>query len=166
MGVETTIREAGAEDFEAIFALEHACVGAPHWSAAIWRRLLAGRGSLPLRIVMVGALVEEIVGFIVVSGTVEAVELESVAVSEAWRGQGIGAELCRAAMRWAEEQGAAKMELEVRASNAAARAMYGSLGFVEQGVRARYYRAPEEDAVLMMAALGPWKGVERGERKV
>lgn len=158
MGVETIVRKARAEDFEAIFALEHKCVGAPHWSAAIWRRLLGGHGGLPLRIVMVDELGEEIVGFIVVSGTMEAVELESVAVAEAWRGQGIGAELCRAAMRWAEEQGAAKMELEVRASNAAARAMYGSLGFVEQGVRARYYRAPEEDAVLMMAALKAVEG--------
>jgi ribosomal-protein-alanine N-acetyltransferase len=102
---------------------------------------------------MVAELCREIAGFIVVSGTVEAVELESVAVAETLLGQGIGGELCRVAMRWAQEQGAAKMELEVRASNAAARAMYGSLGFVEQGIRARYYRAPEEDAVLMMATL-------------
>jgi ribosomal-protein-alanine N-acetyltransferase len=102
---------------------------------------------------MVAELGEAIVGFIVMSGTLEAVELESVAVKETFRGQGIGGELCRAAMRWAGEQGAAKMELEVRASNAAARAMYGSLGFVAQGLRARYYRAPEEDAVLMMAGL-------------
>jgi ribosomal-protein-alanine acetyltransferase len=153
MSIETVIREASAEDFEAIFALEHACVGAPHWSAAIWRRLLAGHGNLPMRSVMVAQLGEETVGFIVVSGTVEAVELESVAVKQALRGQGIGGDLCRAAMRWAADQGAAKMELEVRASNAAARAMYASLGFVEQGVRVRYYRAPEEDAVLMMARL-------------
>jgi ribosomal-protein-alanine acetyltransferase len=166
MGVEIEVREARAEDFEAIFALEHACVGAPHWSAAIWRGLLAGHGSLPLRTVMVAELGKEIAGFIVVSGTMEAVELESVAVAEALRGQGIGGELCRASMRWAEEQGAAKMELEVRASNAAVRAMYGALGFVEQGVRARYYRAPVEDAVLMMARLGPLKAAERGERKV
>jgi ribosomal-protein-alanine acetyltransferase len=153
MAVEVVVRAARAEDFEAIFALEHACVGAPHWSATIWRGLLAGQGTLPIRSVMVAELGKEIVGFVVVSGTVEAVELESVAVKQALRGQGIGGELCRAAMRWAEEQGTAKVELEVRASNAAARAMYGSLGFVEQGVRVRYYRAPEEDAVLMMAAL-------------
>jgi ribosomal-protein-alanine N-acetyltransferase len=153
MGGEIVVREAQAEDFEAIFALEHACVGAPHWSAAIWRGLLAGHGSLPIRSVMVAEAGKEIAGFLVVSGTMEAVELESVAVAEAQRGQGIGGELCRAAMRWAAERGAVKMELEVRASNAAARAMYGSLGFVEQGVRARYYRAPEEDAVLMMAPL-------------
>jgi len=151
--MEAVIREARAEDFEAIFALEHACVGAPHWSAAIWHGLLAGHGSLPIRGVMMAEAGDAIAGFIVVSGTVEAVELESVAVAETLRGHGIGRELCRAAMRWAEARGAAKMELEVRASNAAARAMYASLGFVEQGVRTRYYRAPEEDAVLMMAWL-------------
>jgi ribosomal protein S18 acetylase RimI-like enzyme len=41
------------------------------------------------------------------------------------------------------------MFLEVRASNAAARALYASAGFVAVGRRARYYRDPDEDAVVM-----------------
>ena len=41
--------------------------------------------------------------------------------------------------------------LEVRPSNLAARALYGSLGFTETGVRPRYYG--DEDALLMTLDL-------------
>jgi ribosomal-protein-alanine N-acetyltransferase len=69
------------------------------------------------------------------------------------RGMGVGKALCGAAMKWAAEQGAEMMELEVRASNVVARRMYAGLGFVEQGLRRGYYRDPVEDAVLMSARL-------------
>ena len=38
--------------------------------------------------------------------------------------------------------------LEVRQSNAPARALYASMGFCEVGVRRGYYQHPKEDAVL------------------
>ncbi len=41
-----------------------------------------------------------------------------------------------------------RLTLEVRASNAPAIALYRSLGFVEDGVRPRFYTHPTEDAVL------------------
>jgi ribosomal-protein-alanine N-acetyltransferase len=41
----------------------------------------------------------------------------------------------------------------VRVSNAAARALYESLGFREVAVRRGYYRDPEEDAVVMTLDL-------------
>ncbi len=43
------------------------------------------------------------------------------------------------------------MTLEVRSSNAAARALYGRFGFDEAGVRKDYYRDMGEDAVIMWA---------------
>jgi ribosomal-protein-alanine N-acetyltransferase len=45
------------------------------------------------------------------------------------------------------------MELEVRVGNQAALGLYAALGFVEQGRRARYYRDPVEDAVMMRMEL-------------
>src|SRR5439155_898169 len=42
---------------------------------------------------------------------------------------------------------------EVRASNAAALAMYRKLGFVQKSVRKGYYDHPREDAVIMMREL-------------
>jgi ribosomal-protein-alanine N-acetyltransferase len=79
--------------------------------------------------------------------------LESVAVEDAARRQGVGRMLCERVMEWAHEQCAATMELEVRAAREGALRMYRALGFVEQGRRAKYYRHPEDDAVLMSVAL-------------
>ena len=50
------------------------------------------------------------------------------------------------------------MVLEVRVSNLAARSLYQKLGFVEVGVRPRYYEDTGEDAVLMDYAITPEVG--------
>jgi len=47
----------------------------------------------------------------------------------------------------ARNRGAEAVFLEVRESNLAARRLYEKWAFVESGVRRRYYRDPEEDAV-------------------
>ena len=49
--------------------------------------------------------------------------------------------------RWQTAGGTALL-LEVRVSNAAARALYERYGFRETGRRTAYYRDPEESAVL------------------
>ncbi len=45
------------------------------------------------------------------------------------------------------------MMLEVRAASVGAIALYTGLGFQEVARRARYYRAPEDDAVAMRLEL-------------
>ena len=56
-------------------------------------------------------------------------------------------------LEWqARQRGLATIWLEVRASNARARYLYGARGFVEQGIRRGYYPAGasrREDAVVM-----------------
>ena len=42
-----------------------------------------------------------------------------------------------------------KILLDVRAGNSAARALYTKTGFVEDGIRQRFYDNPMEDAILM-----------------
>ena len=54
--------------------------------------------------------------------------------------------------RWEKFAGAA-LRLEVRESNAAARALYTKHGFRETGRRRGYYRDPIEDAVLYARPL-------------
>jgi ribosomal-protein-alanine N-acetyltransferase len=152
--VAMAIRRADVEDLREILMLERESDGAPHWSETIWVALLEDTASAAVqRVALVAVMAEAVTGFVVVSAVAGVAELESVAVKAPLRGQGIGKALCRSAMAWARELGATTMEMEVRASNEAARAVYRSLGFVEQGRRARYYRDPEEDAVLMMVSL-------------
>ncbi len=80
-------------------------------------------------------------------------ELESIVVAEAWRGQGIGAELLAELAARAKSSDAIRLDLEVRASNAPAIRLYGRAGFVESGRRRGYYRGPDEDAILMSRDL-------------
>ncbi len=79
--------------------------------------------------------------------------ITSLAVAGEARRRGHGRRLVTALMALAGSLGAEAVTLEVRASNGAARALYGGCGFEEVGERRRYY--PDgEDAVIMTRALG------------
>ncbi|HEY0757661.1 MAG TPA: GNAT family N-acetyltransferase [Acidisarcina sp.] len=80
-------------------------------------------------------------------------ELESILVGASSRRRGIGKALMKAAIELARQSRSARLELEVRASNAAALQLYSSSGLHQQGRRPRYYSAPEEDAILMAIDL-------------
>ena len=107
------IRRALPTDVEAICAIEQGCAEAPHWSEAVWREVLAeNEGSEPARVSLVAEGSCGIVGFVVVSCACGVAELESVAVGEAARRQGVGRALCREAMAWS--RGRFERQAEVR----------------------------------------------------
>ena len=148
------VRRALPTDLASIVAIERECAEAPHWSEAVWLAVLAEEeGSEPARESFVSEGSDGVVGFAVVSCSCGVAELESVAVAERVRREGVGRALCGAAMEWAQRRAAEMIELEVRASSMGALALYCSLGFRETGVRRGYYRDPVEDAVLMSASL-------------
>jgi ribosomal protein S18 acetylase RimI-like enzyme len=80
-------------------------------------------------------------------------ELESVVVSANARRAGIGRALCRAVLDWCRAHGATELILEVRAASSAAIALYAALGFTLTARRTRYYRDPDDDALLMRLPL-------------
>ena len=77
----------------------------------------------------------------------------TLAVEPSARRRGLGRTLLRHAMALGRSQGATRGLLEVRASNAAALALYEQEGFQRTAVRERYYANPVEDAVLMEREL-------------
>ncbi len=77
-------------------------------------------------------------------------QLMSLAVHPDERRRGLGRFLLGAALQAAARAGANRALLEVRASNTAARALYSLFGFVPLGVRTQYYRAPPEDALVLV----------------
>ena len=97
----------------------------------------------------------EVIGYVVAWFVVDEAEVANVAVAPEVRGQGVGARLLDEALSAARVHGAASVYLEVRDSNAAARALYASRGFVQIGRRRRYYRRPVEDALVMRRELEP-----------
>ncbi len=92
-------------------------------------------------------------GYAMFSVILEDAEVMSVAVAPDRRGCGAGRALMRTVLARAAERGATQCFLEVRSSNAHARALYASLGFTEVRTIRNYYRHPTEDAVVMSRAL-------------
>jgi ribosomal-protein-alanine N-acetyltransferase len=115
------------------------------------RGVTAVAGSLP----GVGEVVGHVVGYVVAWLVVDEAEVANVAVAPEVRGRGIGARLLDDALDAARDRGAAVAYLEVRDSNAAARALYASRGFEQVGRRRNYYRKPVEDALVMRRELDP-----------
>jgi ribosomal-protein-alanine acetyltransferase len=73
-------------------------------------------------------------------------EIHTIGVDPAFQGQGIGRRLLDALLDFADR---AAVFLEVRTDNAAAIALYRSAGFVQVGMRRRYYRVSGADAYTM-----------------
>lgn len=85
---------------------------------------------------------------------VDELHIQNVAVDPDYRQRGLAKRLIEDMLHAAVEAGAEKALLEVRESNEAARRLYRSLGFAEQGRRRRYYTNPVEDAILCQKDLG------------
>ena len=83
----------------------------------------------------------------------ERAEMIDLRVLASERRQGLGRQLLWASLTALGDVGA--VDLEVRSSNVAARALYESLGFSETGLRPKYYATPDgrEDAILMTLTL-------------
>ena len=83
----------------------------------------------------------------------ERAEMIDLRVLASERRQGLGRQLLWASLTALGDVGA--VDLEVRSSNVAARALYESLGFSETGSRSNYYNTLDgrEDAILMTLTL-------------
>ncbi len=92
---------------------------------------------------------EDVIGYIGVSVVADSCFINNIAVYPACRRQGVGTALLKIAILTADVNGTEFISLEVRESNAAAIALYTSLGFEEMGRRKNFYRRPQEDALIM-----------------
>jgi ribosomal-protein-alanine N-acetyltransferase len=73
-------------------------------------------------------------------------EIHTIGVDPAYQGRGIGHEMLDRLLKIAADDA---VYLEVRTDNTAAIAMYESAGFVNVGLRKRYYRVSGADAYTM-----------------
>lgn len=92
---------------------------------------------------------EEIVG--TTSGQIIGDELHiySLDVEEKHRRQSHGKTLFTELIRRAKLRAVTKATLEVRVGNDAAISLYRSFGFVDEGIRAKYYHDDGSDAIIM-----------------
>ncbi len=149
---EPSVRPMLADDLPAVLRIAEASLPNP-WSEAIWRDELAGPFGLYLVLEEEGG----IVGFIGVKHVADETHVMTVAVVPRRRGRGHARALVGAALEAPASRKSHRVHLEVRPSNTPARTLYASLGFVETGLRPKYYG--DEDAVLMTLELpGPSPG--------
>lgn len=135
------ISAAGARDLDFIAALEETCFSRPFRRADFESMLDAANDLL-----LTAKDGETPCGYLAARTVLGETEILAIAVDPAARRRGIGRALLDALIGRLGED--AKIFLEVRASNAAARALYAACGFVPTGVRRGYYEKPHEDAVL------------------
>jgi [ribosomal protein S18]-alanine N-acetyltransferase len=144
------LRPAREEDIEAVLAIEHASFGDP-WNRSAFADLIDDRRVAFLIADSAGA----VRGYVVAWFVLDEGEIGNLAVARDARRRGIGALLLDGAIAAVRESDVDTLYLEVRDSNAAARALYASRGFVEVGRRREYYRKPKEDALVLRLDLAP-----------
>lgn len=122
------------------------------WTARQYSAALAGRGGQQ---VLVLDADRGIVGAVVMAVGAGEGSIHRIFVAGAQRDRGLGRTLLRAALERLRAAGAARCQLEVRASNRPALALYASAGFSLDGRRKRYYSLPRgrEDALLLSCNL-------------
>jgi ribosomal-protein-alanine N-acetyltransferase len=137
MSAAPGLRRARAGDVDAILGLEKHFPG-DRMSRASVRRFLRVDSA---RVWVADARAQGIVGALILltrRGSATA-RIYSVVVDPRARGLGLGRRLVQAAERSAREAGCDAVSLEVREDNAAARALYASLGYAERQRLPGYY---------------------------
>ncbi len=92
-------------------------------------------------------------GFLAMWLIVDEIHVATLAIDPDFRRQQYASRLLLHGLIEAKKEGALKSFLELRAGNQAACRLYRSFGFVETGLRPRYYADNQEDAILMDLTL-------------
>ncbi len=149
-GTVAAIVRLAPADLDRLLAVERECFAEPWSRAMLSDELHGGPGHVALGVVGAdGGLDAAALARL----AVDTLEIQSVAVRPRARGRGLGRLLVGALLERARAALAERADLEVRAGNAAAIALYASEGFVPVGRRRRYY-GDGEDALLMSLVLG------------
>jgi [ribosomal protein S18]-alanine N-acetyltransferase len=143
--------------------LERESATAGHWTEKQYRDVF--QSKTPARIVLVAQAAPPtvkglesdkasgILGFLIAQHLAPEWELENLVVAPCARRKGLAKRLLNALLAAAKKTNSTAVFLEVRDSNAAARALYEKAGFRQVGRRYSYYTSPSEDAVLYRRTL-------------
>lgn len=136
--------------FDSIIAIESAAHTHP-WSRGNFSDALhAGyHGEVLL-------LDNQVLGYFVAMQVLDEIHLLTIAIAPAHQGQGWARVLLDALRHWGHSLQAQTLWLEVRESNAKARAVYEHYGFSSVGLRKNYYPIPgrmEREAAIIMSMV-------------
>lgn len=142
------LRPMTVADLDLVMAVEVQAYGHPWSRGNFTDSLAAGYVAEVLQHAQGAGLL----GYYVAMPGVQELHLLNLTVAPEHQHQGWGLRLLRALRERALERALGALWLEVRASNARARAVYRAFGFAERGTRRGYYPASasrREDAIVM-----------------
>ena len=132
-----------AQNVEALARIEQACFAAP-WTVEGLAEELANPHAVFRVAVEDGA----VLGYVGMHHLVDEGFITNVAVDPTARRRGVARALLADLRNYGQSRGLYRITLEVRVSNVAAIALYEGAGYVRDGVRPGFYRAPVEDAAI------------------
>jgi ribosomal-protein-alanine N-acetyltransferase len=139
-----TIRDLAIADLEAVDELERRLFSDP-WPRQAFLDALADPAAVRRVAERGGALA----GYLIATAVAQHAEIQNLATAPEHQRCGVAGRLLDDLLETCRARGVTGVGLEVRVSNAAAQALYRTRGFRLAGLRRGYYRAPEEDALLM-----------------
>lgn len=139
-------------DIEPVMGLERELFGDEAWTDAMFWSELAERDTRLY-------LVDEDDGVLTAYGGLcsyapHEAYIQTIGVTSAAQGRGIGTALLVALLDEARRRGVAHVDLEVKADNVAAQRLYERHGFARIAVRRNYYQPSGTDAIVMRLELG------------
>lgn len=144
------LRQMTERDLPEVMAIEQATFPLDAWSEGMMRGELADQPRT--RHYVVAVVGGTIVGYAGVAAAGDQADVQTIAVSQAHRGTGIGAAMLTELLAEARRRGAREIFLEVREDNPVARGLYERFGFESIGTRRRYYD-DGTDAIMMRRKL-------------
>ena len=146
---EITFRPMCEADLDEVLSIEHEACEFP-WSREIFRDCL--RVGYSCRVLESDGAVNAYGMLQIATGRSRLLNL---CVRKRLRRRGLGRRLLSLLIEVARSHSTDSVVLEVRPSNAVARRLYGSMGFIRVGVSRGYYpaRNGREDAVILALAL-------------
>lgn len=142
------------DHLEEVTLLDRSCFPDP-WSLETFVHEIT-RNNMASYVVAVDEENKKIAGYSGMWIVLDEAHITNIAVLPEYRGKKIGKKLMTRQIKDSIVAGAVKMTLEVRVSNLTAISLYKKIGFIEAGLRKKYYEDNNEDAIIM------WKYYEEG----
>jgi ribosomal-protein-alanine N-acetyltransferase len=141
------LRPMGWSDIDAVMRLEAELFTNESWTESMfWSEL----GQPETRHYVVAIDGDEVIGYAgLCAYAPHEAYVQTIGVTTSRQGEGIGTRLLLDLIAEAERRGCPRLDLEVRADNDSAIALYQRYGFSQIGVRRGYYQPSGTDAVVM-----------------
>lgn len=143
------ILKPAAEHIDQMYEIEKQSFKTPWSYKSLYDDVLSNQISLYL----IALINEQVVGYAGTWYFLKEAHITNIAVREDFRHQKVGESLMRKLFDEMIGLGIENITLEVRKSNIPAINLYEKLGFIQNGLRKKYYSDTDEDALIMWKRL-------------